>query len=53
MFRLAEPRRLPVQDHARIDADEARARMVTMGVGIVAGAIFLVVMCALCARLVF
>ena len=53
VFRLADPRRLPAQDHARIDADEARARTVTLGVGIVVGAVFLVAMCALCARLVF
>jgi hypothetical protein len=53
VLRLADPRRLPLQDHARIDEDEARARTVTLGVGIVAGAIFLVAMCALCARLVF
>ena len=53
MFRLADPRRLPVQDHARIDEAEARARTVTLGVGIVVGAVFLVAMCALCARLVF
>jgi hypothetical protein len=53
VFRLADPRRLPAQDHARIDEAEARARTVTLGVGIVVGAIFLVTMCALCARLVF
>jgi hypothetical protein len=53
VFRLADPRPLPNQDHARIDEGEARARTVTLGVGIVVGAIFLVAMCALCARLVF
>jgi hypothetical protein len=52
VFRLADPRRLPAQDHARIDAAEARARTVTLGVGIVVGAIFVVTICALCARVV-
>ena len=49
----ARPRRLPAQDHARIDDAEARARTVTQGVGIVVGAIFLVALCAVCARLLF
>jgi hypothetical protein len=53
VFQLAEPRRLPAQDHARIDEEEARARTLTLGVGIVVGAVLLVTMCALCARLVF
>ncbi len=49
----AQPRRLPVQDHIRIDEEEARARTLTRGIGIVVGAILIVVLCALCGREVF
>jgi hypothetical protein len=45
-----DPRHLPTQDHARIDDAEARARTLTNGVGILAGAIFVIALCALCAR---
>jgi hypothetical protein len=53
LTRAAEPRRLPAQNHARIDDEEARARTVTMGIGFVVGAIFLVTVCAICARALF
>lgn len=46
------PRRLPVQDHARIDEEEARARTLTRGVGLVVLAILTIVLCALCGRTV-
>jgi len=49
----APPRRLPAQDHIRIDDEEARARILTRGIGIVVGAILIVVLCALCGREVF
>jgi hypothetical protein len=49
----APPRRLPPQDHAAIDADEARARTLTYGVGILAGAVLVILLCALCGRLLF
>jgi hypothetical protein len=49
----APPRTLPNQDHGRIDEDEAAARTLTHGVGILVGAILLIVFCALCARVAF
>jgi len=47
------PRRLPPQDIDRLETDERRARTLTYGVGMVAGAVLFVVMCLLCARVVF
>ena len=47
------PRRLAEQDVPTIEAREREARTVTYGVGLVAGAIFLVVTCLLCSRVVF
>jgi hypothetical protein len=49
----APPRRLPAQDHTAIDAAEARARTLTYGVGVVVGAILLIVLCGLCGRALF
>jgi hypothetical protein len=49
----AAPRQLPPQDHARIDADEARARLVTVVTGTVGAVVLLGLLCALCARIVF
>jgi hypothetical protein len=49
----APPRRLPEQDHAAIDEDEARARTLTRGLAMVAGALLLVVLCSLCGRTLF
>jgi len=49
----ADPRHLPRQDHNRIDDDEARARTLTNGVGILVGAILVIALCALCARAFF
>jgi hypothetical protein len=49
----AAPRLLPAQDHARMDADEARARTVTFIMGMVGAVVFVVMLCALCARVVF
>lgn len=49
----ADPRALPAQNHAEIDAQEQSARTVTYGVGLVAGAILLIVLCALCGRALF
>lgn len=46
------PRRMPEQDHAALDAAEQDARTVTYGVGIVAGAILLVLLFVICARLI-
>jgi hypothetical protein len=49
----APPRPLPAQDIPAIEAEEAGARTLTYGVGLIAGAILLVVMCLLCSRLLF
>jgi hypothetical protein len=53
VYQPAPPRRLPDQDHAAIDDDEARARTLTRGLAMVAGALLLVVACSLCGRILF
>jgi hypothetical protein len=47
------PRVLPPQDMDALDDAEGSARTVTYGVGLVAGAIALILMCLLCARVIF
>jgi hypothetical protein len=47
------PRTLPAQDMDALDEQEGSARTVTYGVGLVAGAIALILMCLLCARALF
>jgi hypothetical protein len=47
------PRALPAQDMDAVDEAEGSARTVTYGVGLVAGAIALILMCLLCARVIF
>lgn len=47
------PGTLPEQDHDRIDVEEQAARTLTTGVGMVVGAICLVLLLVLCARAVF
>ncbi|WP_344087470.1 translation initiation factor 2 [Luedemannella helvata] len=47
------PRSLPPQDHDRIDTAEARAKGLTLGVAILAGAVLIVLVCVLCARFLF
>jgi hypothetical protein len=49
----APARQLPAQDHERIDAEEAKARTLTQGMGIITGAVLLVLLFALCGRLLF
>lgn len=49
----APPRPLPAQNHAEIDAREQSARTLTYGIGLVAGALLLIVLCALCGRVLF
>ncbi|RZU50356.1 hypothetical protein EV385_2128 [Krasilnikovia cinnamomea] len=44
------PRAMPAQDMDALDEEEGSARTVTYGVGLVAGAIGLILMCLLCAR---
>lgn len=47
------PRHLPTQDLARLESDERSARTLTYGIGMIAGAVLLVVVCLLCSRIVF
>ncbi|MEV1287175.1 translation initiation factor 2 [Micromonospora sp. NPDC049679] len=47
------PRQLPAQDETAVEADEQSARTLTYGVGLVAGAVLLVVVCLLCSRVLF
>jgi hypothetical protein len=44
---------MPAQDIDALDEAEGSARTVTYGVGMVAGAIALLLMCLLCARAIF
>jgi hypothetical protein len=44
---------MPEQDTVELDEAEGSARTVTYGVGMVAGAILVIVMCLLCSRLLF
>ncbi|OJF15694.1 translation initiation factor 2 [Couchioplanes caeruleus] len=47
------PRSMPAQDMEALDESEGAARTITYGVGLVAGAIALIVMFLLCARAIF
>jgi hypothetical protein len=47
------PRALPPQDTAALDASERSARTVTYGIGMVAAALMVVMVCLLCSRLLF
>jgi hypothetical protein len=47
------PRALPPQDMDALDDAEGSARTVTYGIGMVAGAIALILMCLLCAHVIF
>jgi hypothetical protein len=47
------PRSLPPQDIDALEESEGSARTVTYGVGLVAGAVALILMCLLCARAIF
>lgn len=47
------PRQMPSQDMAALDEAEGSARTVTYGIGLVAGAIALILLCLLCGRLIF
>lgn len=53
LVEVPPPRALPQQNHAALDDDEARARMFTLGLGTVAGALLLVTVCALMGRVLF
>jgi hypothetical protein len=47
------PRTLPRQNAAAVDEEEGSARTMTYGIGLVAGAVALILMCLLCARALF
>jgi hypothetical protein len=47
------PARLPEQNHDRIDVEEQAARTLTQGIGLVVGAVMLVLLLFLCARAIF
>ncbi|MBF9127771.1 hypothetical protein I0C86_01980 [Plantactinospora sp. S1510] len=47
------PRPLPAQDLPGLDSAEGGARTLTLGIGMVGGAVLLVVMCLLCSRVLF
>jgi hypothetical protein len=47
------PRSLPAQDPAALNDAEGSARTVTYGVGMVAAAVLVILMCLLCSRLIF
>ena len=47
------PRRLPPQDEPELDRAEESARTLTLGIGMLAGAVLLIVICVLCSRVVF
>jgi hypothetical protein len=47
------PRPLPHQDLTALDAEEREARTVTYGIGLVAGAVLVVVLLILCGRVLF
>jgi hypothetical protein len=44
------PRVMPAQDMDALDEEEGSAKTVTYGIGLVAGAIAVILMCLLCAR---
>jgi hypothetical protein len=47
------PRVMPAQDMDALDEEEGSAKTVTYGIGLVAGAIAVILMCLLCARVIF
>lgn len=47
------PRLMPAQDMDALDEEEGSAKTVTYGIGLVAGAIAVILMCLLCARVLF
>jgi hypothetical protein len=44
---------MPAQDMDALDEEEGSAKTVTYGIGLVAGAIAIIIMCLLCARVLF
>jgi hypothetical protein len=53
LIQVPAARKLPAQDDDVLDEEERAARTVSYGVGMVAGAIALIVLIVLCGRVVF
>jgi hypothetical protein len=53
LIKVPPARQLPPQDDAALDEQERSARTVSYGVGMVAGAIALIVLIVLCGRVIF
>jgi hypothetical protein len=53
VFQPPPPRQLPPQDEEAITAEEQSARTLTYGIGMIAGAVFLVLVCLICSRVLF
>jgi hypothetical protein len=53
VVRPAPPRNLPQQNLAEVDEAERSARTLTYGVGMIAGAVVLILICLLCSRALF
>lgn len=53
VIRTAPARKLPEQDIAGLDADERQARTMTYGVGMITGAVALLILFVLCGRILF
>jgi hypothetical protein len=53
LIQAPPPRQLPAQDTQRLDAEERETRTVTYGVGMIAGAVLLIVLFVLCGRALF
>jgi hypothetical protein len=50
LVQVPPPRQLPAQDEAALDEREQQSRTITYGVGMVAGAILLIVLFIVCGR---
>jgi hypothetical protein len=53
LIQVPAPRTLPTQDSSALDAAERAARTTTYGVGMVAGAVLVIVLFVLCGRALF
>jgi len=53
VIRPAPPRLLPLQDHPRLDAEEQSAKTLTKGIGLLAGAVMIVLLLVVCGRFLF
>ncbi|HEU4421148.1 MAG TPA: hypothetical protein VFR67_01255 [Pilimelia sp.] len=53
LIRPAPPRTLPAQDLAGLDEAERAGRTLTLGIGMIAGAVVLILGCLLCSRVLF